>query len=350
MRVVYSATHQLHDPEHDVQAGVAVHQLERPARVERILEALVADPNFVIGSPTEHGLAPIEAVHAAGLVGFMMDAWASWRAAQKEPEIIPDTFLHPGLRAGMESQPPRPGAPIARSGYWCFDTGTPIGPGTFEAARGAVDVALTAADLVLARERVAYGLCRPPGHHAAHSVYGGFCFFNNGAIAAEYLARQTGGKVAVLDLDYHHGNGTQQIFYARDDVLYVSLHADPVRAYPYYTGYTDETGVARGRGTTLNLPLPVGTTNDQYLSALDRALQALTRFAPAITVISLGIDTYERDPLGDFRLTMPVYGESGRRVAALAGPLVILQEGGYYLPHLGENVRHFLLGALSQIS
>jgi acetoin utilization deacetylase AcuC-like enzyme len=176
-------------------------------------------------------------------------------------------------------------------------------------------------------------------------VCGGFCYFNNAAIAAEYVARQTGGRVAVLDVDYHHGNGTQQIFYARSDVLYVSLHADPAYAYPYFVGHADETGSGPGSGTTLNIPLPPGTGDDQYLMALDRALEALIAFTPVATVVSLGMDTYARDPLGDFSLTTSVYYELGRRVGSAASRLVILQEGGYYLPDLGENVRQFLRGA-----
>jgi acetoin utilization deacetylase AcuC-like enzyme len=247
----------------------------------------------------------------------------------------------------MNPSVPEPRTPIGQLGYWCFDTGTPILAGTYAAARAAVDVALTAAEMVLNGEPIAYGLCRPPGHHAAHSVYGGFCYFNNAAIAAQLVLQQTGERVAVLDVDYHHGNGTQQIFYQRGDVLYLSLHADPERAYPYFTGHPDETGTGAGLGTTLNITLPVSTTNEHYLSALDQALSVLIRFAPAITIVSLGMDTYGQDPLGDFSLTTPVYAECGRRTAMAAGRLIVLQEGGYYLPHLGENVRQWLLGAES---
>jgi acetoin utilization deacetylase AcuC-like enzyme len=246
----------------------------------------------------------------------------------------------------MESSRAEPAERIGRLGYWCFDTGTPIVAGTYEAALAAVDVALSCADLVLAGDSVAYGLCRPPGHHAAHAVYGGFCFFNNAAIAGEYLLQHGAKRVAVLDLDYHHGNGTQQIFYRRGDVLYVSLHADPARAFPYFTGYADETGAGPGRGATFNIPLPPRANDEQYLSALDRGLEVLTRFKAEITVVSLGMDTYDKDPLGDFSLTTRVYRECGRRVAAAAGRLVVLQEGGYYLPDLGENVRQWLRGAI----
>jgi len=345
VRVVYSERHRLHNPEHDVQGGISLEQSERPARAETILQALVEDGFFQIDAPTDHGLAPIEAVHAPGLIDFLKSAWHIWRSTSSAPEMFPDTIPHPGLRDGMNANALEPTAPIGRLGYWCFDTGTPIVPGTFGAARSAVDVALTAADLVLRGEQVAYGLCRPPGHHAAHALYGGFCYFNNAAIAAEYAVRQTGGKVAVLDLDYHHGNGTQQIFYQRAYVLYFSLHADPRRAYPYFTGHADETGAGPGLGTTHNIPLPVGLTNDGYLSALELGLESVTRFAPEVTLVSLGIDTYGQDPLGDFSLTTPVYAECGRRVMAAVARAVVLQEGGYYLPHLGENVRQFLLGA-----
>ncbi|HEX8969187.1 MAG TPA: histone deacetylase family protein, partial [Chloroflexota bacterium] len=262
-------------------------------------------------------------------------------------EILPDTVVHPGLREGMGGNAPEPRVPIGRVGYWCFDTGTPIVEGTYSAALSAVDVALSAADLVLGGESVAYGLCRPPGHHAAHAVFGGFCFFNNAAITAEYLARRTDSKVAVLDVDYHHGNGTQQIFYQRGDVLYVSVHADPTYAFPFYTGYADETGAGPGRGTTLNIPLPLGTGDARYLSALDVALEAIVRFAPGVTVVSLGVDTYAHDPLGEFALSASAYTESARRVAAVAPRLVIVQEGGYYLPQLGQNVRRWLLAARS---
>jgi acetoin utilization deacetylase AcuC-like enzyme len=265
-------------------------------------------------------------------------------AASPGQELFPDTILHPGLREGMDPTPPEPNDPTGRVGYWCFDTGTPILDGTYAAARCAVDVALSCADLVLSGERAAYALCRPPGHHAGGSVFGGFCYFNNAAIAAAYLVQRTRETVAVLDLDYHHGNGTQQIFYRRADVLYVSLHADPRRAYPYFTGFAEETGAGAGLGATANIPLGPRVDDAAYLDALEAGLDTLTRFGPSVVVVSFGVDTYGRDPLGDFALTTEVYARCGRRVAEAARRLVIVQEGGYYLPDLGENVRQFLLG------
>jgi acetoin utilization deacetylase AcuC-like enzyme len=347
LRVVHSDSHRRHAPRHDIQGGVAFEHLERPARAERILAALADDARFSLTAPSDHGLAPIEAVHDKRMVDYLRDAWRAWNAdtTSPSPEVIPDTLVHPRLRQGMDSEASvEPTAPIGRIGYWCFDTGTPIVEGTYAAALAAADVALTTSDLVLGGERAAYGLCRPPGHHAAHAVFGGFCYFNNAAIAAEYLVAQSGGKVAVLDLDYHHGNGTQQIFYRRSDVLYVSLHGDPLRAYPYFTGHADETGAGSGRGFTLNVPLPPAIDDEQYLVALDAAIDAVGRFRPDVSVISLGIDTYVDDPLGDFLLTTPVYADCGRRLQQAGRPLVVLQEGGYCLPSLGENVRQFLLG------
>jgi acetoin utilization deacetylase AcuC-like enzyme len=342
MLVVHSDRHRTHAPRLDVQAGVAVPHVEVPSRAERILEALASDAVFEPRAPTRYGLAPIQAVHANGMIRFLQSAWQSdWY----HPPGMPDTVLHAALRDGLDPVGPEPVDTNGRLGYWCFDTGTPVLQGTFDAALGAVDVALSATDLVLDGAPIAYGLCRPPGHHAARALFGGFCYFNNAAIAAEHAARRAEVKVAVLDLDYHHGNGTQQIFYRRPDVLYVSLHADPARAYPYFTGYADETGAGPGLGANLNIPLTAATTDAQYLGALDAALERLASFDAELTIVSLGIDTYALDPLGDFRLSADVYAECGRRVAGAAKRVVVLQEGGYYLPQLGDNVRRFLRGA-----
>ncbi len=232
-----------------------------------------------------------------------------------------------------------------RAGYWGLDSAAPLVAGTYVAARAAVDVALTTVDLVLGGETAAYGLCRPPGHHAARSMYGGYCFFNNAAIAAEAIVRSDRRARRILDVDYHHGNGSQQIFWRRGDVRYVSIHAHPDRAYPYFLGRADETGEGEGAGENLNLPLRAGATNAEYLDAVDRALDAIVAAPGSIVVVSLGFDTYGLDPIGDFALTTDVYHEVGRRVAATGRRLVILQEGGYHRPSLGENTRAWLRGA-----
>jgi acetoin utilization deacetylase AcuC-like enzyme len=344
VRVVASDEHRSHAPTREVADGEGIAIFETPERAEAIRGALVADGGFEIVEPVAHGTGPIAAVHDPAMLAFLEGAWRDWREAGEEAdEVFPDTFPLPAYREGMgPGREPR--SPRARIGRWCFDTATPLVEGTYAAARAAVDVALTAAGLVLDGERFAYGLCRPPGHHAARAMFGGYCFLNNAAIAAEHIARRTGEPVAILDVDYHHGNGTQQIFYERGDVLYVSLHGDPDRAYPYFSGFADETGSGAGRGATLNLPLPAACPDERYLEALDRGLEAIEGFGGEVVVVSLGIDTYARDPICDLGLTTEAYAESGRRVGALGRRVVVLQEGGYFVPDLGRNVVAWLRG------
>ena len=343
MRFVYSPKHLLHNPDTEIQEGVPLPTFEVPQRAERIRQALEADEGFELAPPTEHGPAPIEAVHEPAMVRYLENAWRDWRTMSTNPQAVPDTVLHPALREGM-GQVRQPASPLGRLGYWCFETMTPIVPGTYDAARAAVDVALTTSDLVLAGESTAYGLCRPPGHHSPHSAFGGYCFFNSAAVVAQDLVGRTQEPVAILDVDYHHGNGTQQIFYDRADVLYISLHGDPDRAYPYFAGHADETGAGAGAGANLNIPLAAGCDDASYLAALDRGLERISAFGGTIVVVSLGLDTYGQDPIADFALTSSAYWEIGRRVASLGRRLVIIQEGGYFVPHLGENVRQWLRG------
>jgi len=246
--VVASERHRLHDPQAEIESSGLQPPFEHPGRADAIRAVLAADGRFSIGEPAAWGDGPIEAVHDAGLVRFLATAWEEYQSAVRPAhDVVPDVFTMPGLRAGMA---PR-GAPAgvaAQLGWWCFETTTPLTSGSYEAARSAVDCALGAAQAVLDGAPLAYGLCRPPGHHATTSLYGGYCFFNNAAVTAHHVASSTGSPVAVLDVDYHHGNGTQQIFYARGDVTFVSLHGDPQRAYPYHTGFADETGAARAAG------------------------------------------------------------------------------------------------------
>ncbi|MGZ9277330.1 MAG: histone deacetylase family protein [Candidatus Limnocylindrales bacterium] len=350
MQVVYSPAHLGHDIDTETYMGVGIPANEVAERAERIRSALEADGGFTLTSPTEHGEAPITAVHDPGLVRFLEEAWPQHRA-----QLIPRAFLSADTypnRSMFEGMSPEAvdrlvREPIhigGRAGFWGLDSAAPLVAGTYLAARAAVDIALTAADLVLGGEPAVYGLCRPPGHHAARSMYGGYCFFNNAAIAAQAITEATGERVAIFDVDYHHGNGTQQIFWRRGDVRYVSIHADPERQYPYFLGRADETGEGEGTGENLNIPLAAAATNHDYLVATDRALEAVDAAPGSIVVVSLGFDTYGHDPIGDFALTTDVYHEIGRRVAALGRRLVILQEGGYHRPSLGENARAWLRG------
>jgi acetoin utilization deacetylase AcuC-like enzyme len=340
VHVVSSSAHALHAPDVELVYGDLTAAHEVPRRIDVILDALRADERFVLGDAKEHGRAPIEAVHDRGLVDFLETAWVEAHDTVGE-RLVPDTFVHPGLRAGMGATP-LPEDPAAQLGYWCFETMTPVLDGTYAAARSAVDAALTATDLVLDGARAAYAACRPPGHHAATAVFGGYCYFNNAAVAAQHAVGTGAARVAVLDVDYHHGNGTEQIFYARGDVLYVSLHGDPNRAYPYFTGFAAETGAGSGAGATLNVPLPAGCDDARFLLELEHALDAVAAFAPELLVVSLGVDTVADDPLSDLAVTPAAMSATGRRVGALDLPTVVVQEGGYHLPTLGTLVRDWL--------
>jgi acetoin utilization deacetylase AcuC-like enzyme len=351
MQVAYSPAHLGHDVTLETAMGMPVPAYEVAERAERIRIALEADGGFPFVGPSEHGDAPILAVHDAGLLRFLAVAWSEVRAQGIDrPFLSADTYPNRSMFEGMSDAAiaavvREPVHAAGRAGYWGLDSAAPLVAGTYPAARAAVDVALTAVDLVLGGAPAAYGLCRPPGHHAARSMYGGYCFFNNAAIAAEAISGVTGERVSILDLDYHHGNGSQQIFWRRGDVRYVSIHADPDRQYPFFLGRADETGEGEGAGENLNIPLPAGVTNEEYLVAVDRALEAIAAVPGSVVVVSLGFDTYGLDPLGDFALTTDAYHEIGRRTAALGRRLVVLQEGGYHRPSLGENARAWLRGA-----
>jgi acetoin utilization deacetylase AcuC-like enzyme len=235
-----------------------------------------------------------------------------------------------------------------RAGYYCIDTFTPLDSNAYHAARAAVDVALTAAEELVRGRHVAYALCRPPGHHAQHRFFGGFCYFNNAAVAAQYLSAR--GRVAILDIDYHHGNGTQDIFYRRADVLTVSLHGHPNIAYPYFSGFADESGEGDGMGLNLNLPLPERTDDAGYLKALDRALAAIRRFAPSCLVVSLGFDVLKGDPTGSFTLSTRTMGVIGRRMAELGLPMLFVQEGGYNLRNLRRGAVRLFEGVTEGVA
>ncbi|MCU1502800.1 MAG: Acetylpolyamine amidohydrolase [Ilumatobacteraceae bacterium] len=344
MRVVYTPAHLRHDPRTEIEQSGWHAPWEHIGRAEAIRAVLTADPTFEVVEPTAWGLDPVGAVHERGLVDFLAGAWAEYQLVNPgTSDVVPDVFYRPGIRRGM-TPAVEPASIHGRLGWYCFETTTPLTEGTFEAACAAVDTALSTATIVLDGAPSAYGLCRPPGHHATTANYGGYCFFNNAAIAAHHIAASTGSKVTVLDVDYHHGNGTQEIFYDRADVQYVSLHGDPVRAYPYTIGYADETGTGAGAGTNLNLPLAARTDDDSYLDVLHRACTAIQSFRPDVLVVSLGLDTFITDPICDLALTADGFARSGALVGELGLPTVVLQEGGYDVAALGDNVRQWLLG------
>jgi acetoin utilization deacetylase AcuC-like enzyme len=344
--VVASDAHLAHDGLVELLAGREVPCFESPARAIAIRRALDESGACRFVHPEEHGIDPITAVHDLELVDLLEHVWDDAMGAGRDPRrcVIPDTFRVDAY-IGPMTLPELPALRQDRLGAYCFDTATPIVAGTYGAARASVDIALTALDLVVGGERLAYGLCRPPGHHAGRNLFGGYCYFNNAAIVAQRLVTMGAERVAILDLDFHHGNGTQQIFWERGEVLYVSLHGDPRGAYPYYSGSAAETGDGRGAGATRNLPLPPGTTGDAYLDAVGDALAAVDGFGiDAPLVVSVGFDTFKDDPICDLALETDDYERIGRAVARLEEPVVAIQEGGYAVEAIGANALAFLGG------
>ncbi len=334
MRVFHSPDHIRHFPKTFISRGQVLESPEKPERAEVLLKALSAAGHEIV-RPKSHGIAPVEAIHDAGYLAFLKDGYKAWRNLPgASAEIIPN--VHPGRN--MARATPHP---VARAGWYQADTACPIGDGTWEGVLAAADCALSATEAVLAGERVAYGLCRPPGHHAYADQAGGFCFLNNVAIAAEMAVRAK-GRVAILDVDIHHGNGTQGIFWRRPDVLFVSLHADPAAYYPFYAGYADEVGEGAGAGATFNLPLPHGTGDDAFLVALERALNRIRAYGPALLLVSLGLDASEDDPLGVLKITTDGFRRIAVEIEALKLPTVLVQEGGYLSASLGANAVSFL--------
>jgi acetoin utilization deacetylase AcuC-like enzyme len=342
--LIASDDHLAHDGLVELVGGVPVRCYESPERAVVIRDALMATGDFALEAPDEHGPDPIAAVHDLELIDLVEHVWTDAVAAGHDPTqpLLPDVFLLREYAGGMPLEH-LPSARHDRLGAYCFDTATPIVAGTAAAARASVDIGLTALDRVLAGAPLAYGLCRPPGHHAARNLIGGYCFYNNAAIAAESVLARGAQRVAILDVDFHHGNGTQQIFWERGDVLYVSLHGDPRGIYPYYSGYATERGGGDGLGTTLNLPLPPGTDGDAYLAALADGLDAIRDFdVDAPLVVSLGFDTYHADPICNLALRTDDYARIGSAVASVGLPVVALQEGGYAVDALGANAVAFL--------
>jgi acetoin utilization deacetylase AcuC-like enzyme len=340
--VVWSDAHRRHAPGTAVWVGVPIEADELPERAERIRAAL-EDAGAQVVAAEPHGDDALLAVHDPGLVDFLRRAWPDWRDGGMhddpgQPNVVGYIFPTPGLVGADDARVPR--ALSARTGAWCFDTMTPVTEGTWEAARGAVDAALTAADLVLDGARVAYACCRPPGHHVTRSAYGGSCYLNNAAVAAQYLRDRRFGRVALLDLDAHHGNGAQSIFRERGDVLTASVHVDPGAGwFPHFLGFAAESGPSN-----LNVPLAPGTSDEEWLAGIDRLLTATRERGSDALVVALGVDAASDDPNSPLAVTEDGFREAGRRLGALGLPTVVVQEGGYVLETVGPLVRAALEG------
>jgi len=329
-----------HVPGAEIWLGTPTPGTEVPERVTAI-ESALADWPLVEAMP--HSDDVLLAVHDPRLVEHLRTIWSRWDAYGTE-RVVPYLFPTSGLLGELPER--EPVAPHAAAGRYCYDTMTLVGPSTWEGARAAIDVALTCVDIV--GNGVVYGLTRPPGHHVTRTAYGGSCYLNNAAVAAEGFRRAGHERVAVIDIDAHHGNGTQDVFYSRGDVFYGSVHVDPGAGwFPHYAGFADETGVSAGVGANLNIPMAPGSGDAPWLDAVRRLVDAASTFRATALVVSLGVDAAIDDPESPLEVTLDGYGEAGRILGALALPTVALQEGGYHLPTLGALVRATLEGLRS---
>src|SRR5262245_31190998 len=324
MRVIQNPKHESHAPPGEVENGAVIPCYEAPPRLSAIRTALEAAGGYTFEEPPAATEDAVAAVHDRAYIAYLRETSAELRRARgNTPRIQWPTVFPYGPT-------PRATGNRALRGQFCYDTYTPILGGTFAAALGGASAALKAADLIAGgTEQQVYVLTRPPGHHAERDRCGGYCYFNNSALAADRLAKA--GKVAVLDVDVHHGNGTQHAFYARGDVFTASVHGDPATLYPFFSGYGDETGTGLGLGANLNVPLPPGTGPKEYRPALASALATMAKFRPAFVVLALGTDAHEADPIGGFKLPTPFFREIGASVRELGVPVLVAQEGGYNL-------------------
>ena len=333
MKAFFSEHQSKHAPALELQNGELVPHAESQARVDAIKSALSN-----ISAPQDYGLDPILAVHDDGYIDFLQRAHRDWVAADRPGDAFPYVFPIRGRRPLSLKRID------AELGQYAYDCGTPVAAGTWETVYWSVQSALSALGHVLSEGGPAFAFCRPPGHHAGRDYMGGYSYLNHAAICAARALTEGAGRVAVLDVDYHHGNGTQDIFYDRADVLTVSLHADPVTDYPFYWGHTDEIGGGAGQGFALNLPMPRGTGWAAYQKALTRAIERVHEFDPDLLIVPYGADTYAGDPISFFQIETPEYTEMATMIAALERPTLICMEGGYAVDALGANVEAFLAG------
>ncbi|ORY35233.1 histone deacetylase superfamily protein [Rhizoclosmatium globosum] len=343
MKVVYSPVHARHNPPVSFSLGRFVPFKESPQRVDQILASLASfGSEFELADPVDHGMEPIKRVHTKDYIAYFQNAYEKWVKRGGNPDgVFPEylavrQFANGGKKSGGD---------LGEPGFYCFDLEGVIAEGTFVAAVAAVNVVLTAADLMVdLHQTSAFALCRPPGHHAQEDLCGGYCFFNNASIATRYLIEQKKvGKVCILDIDYHHGNGTQSIFYKESNPLYVSLHGSP--DYPMYWGDVDEDGEGEGKGFNVNVPLPLGTRDPEYIHALKTVVETrISEYDPDVIVVSLGVDTFIEDTVGNFLLTSDCYTEIGNVIASLGKQTLFVMEGGYDIPAIGTNVTNVLRG------
>ncbi len=339
MKTVYAEDHNGHVGLLDPRGESWQTSAECPARANNIAAEIRRQDFGEIIAPDFFGDERLLRIHAPDYLQFLQHVWDEWEASDEcGKNARPDTFVGAGMRyANTECV-------MGKLGRYSFDATSPFVAGSWQAIRTSANIALTGAELIKGRERHAFALCRPPGHHATERYCGGYCYLNNNSLAAQSLLDGGAAKVAILDVDYHHGNGTQSIFYARNDVLTISLHADPRVEYPFFLGYEDEPGEGQGHGFNVNYPLPFGTGWDSYAPALGDATTQISRFAPDALVVALGLDTFAGDPTTYFNITTDDFARMGEAIAALSLPTLVVLEGGYSVDWIGRNTLAFLGG------
>jgi len=337
MKTIFSENHLLRDAKTELFGGELVEPFERPSRAKYIHDRLTQTSFGPVVPPNEYGMDPILRIHDADFVQFLQDAWSLWEAEGFKGEAIPTCW--PARRMSDK----KPNFIEGLLGYYALAAETALTAGTWPAAYASAQVAITSAHEILAGKN-AFALCRPLGHHAAIDMYGGYCFLNNAAIAAQTLRDNGMKRVAIVDVDFHHGNGTQDIFYRRDDIMFASLHGDPMDAFPHFLGHADETGAGEGVGFNHNYPMPPGTTFDVWRRALKDALEKVAAYQPDALVISLGVDTFETDPISFFKLKSEDFTTYGADIAAVNLPTLFVMEGGYDIAEIGLNTVNVLTG------
>jgi acetoin utilization deacetylase AcuC-like enzyme len=337
MKTFYSEKHKLRDAKTELYGGQLVQPFERPSRAEYIRDRVAEVGLGPIVTPDDFGMGPILKVHDADFVQFLQEAWALWEKEGFKGEALPTCW--PSRRMSNK----KPAFIEGQLGFYALASETSYTDGTWEAAYASAQVALSATQEVLSGEH-AFALCRPPGHHAAYDMYGGYCFLNNAAVSAQYMRDNGKKRVAIIDVDFHHGNGTQDIFYAREDVFFASLHGDPMDAFPHFLGHADEIGTGRGIGFNHNFPMPPGTSFETWRTALANALDKVAAFNADAIIISLGVDTFESDPISFFKLKSPDFITYGADIAALNLPTLFVMEGGYDISEIGLNTVNVLTG------
>jgi len=336
MKAIFDDRQWKHQPRHFMANGAIRPNPEQAERIDRLLAGANA-AGCSVHAPQDAGMGPIAALHSPEYLVFLENIHTRWKRIEGAgEEVIPN--IHPANRSDSY-----PRSAVGQAGFHQADTACPIASGTWEAAYWSAQSAISGADLIVSGENSAYVLSRPPGHHAFGDLAGGFCFLNNSAIAAERL-RAGGLRPVILDVDVHHGNGTQGIFYHRSDVLTVSIHADPERFYPFFWGQAHERGAGEGLGYNLNLPLARGTADDAYLKTLDLALRQTRAFGADVVVVALGLDAFVDDPFKGLAVTTPGFGKIGAAIAGLGLPCLFVQEGGYICDGLGANLTSVLNG------